>query len=315
MATDETETVFSTPQFMLWAIRQDCAVKDSLTTPLSNPVDLLLLERTLRPLRCVSAGHLENRIVGDLCLMPSRESSEFSGENPPLDRLKGFSIAESLEGFGGEEFVSSHCPTCPANVFRSATPITDLERQRQYAGCYGYLQSIYNNVSLFDTWQNEVEKNSSRWDCQPGFQLDQLWQTPDPQQPRFLNRFQRELLGKLLAATSDPKFLHSDLTSLAGALEYSCETETPIQIEVVPAGQIIDRNWVVPQHCSNCIRVLDSWDGKCPYCDTRCPPRPKRKRHLKGDRPYWPLVRFVGPEETRRIANEYFQTQSFDQEN
>lgn len=307
MPESEIESPRTTPLFLLWAIHHDCPVKQSLATPLSEPGDLLVLERTLRPLRSLALAQAEDRIHEDLCLRPPRTCTQHAAADFQWDQFKGFRISETLEAFGGEAFVATHCQGCPANVYRSVSSSTTDPDQRQYAGCYGYLQSSYPGCSLFEVWQSTVVQDPDSFHGHADFQLDELWRTDDPGQPRYLASQQMEMLTCLIDDGGHGPFQHADLTSLAAALRLALDSGKRIQIDVIPESRIEDRHWIIPRHCSNCIRPAMDWRGVCPHCGSRQPPRPGRKRQLRGDRPYWPLVRFLGPEATRRVAAAYFQ--------
>lgn len=316
MLVDQKPSPASTPLFLVWALSQSCPVKEPLESFQSSNVDLLRLERAFRPIRSLAIAESEDRIWNDICIMQSR--NQLRGE---VDHIKAFSIEEVLTNFGGEEFLKHHCSQCDCNVFDQPADSNEHSRQRQYAGCYGYLQSVYGEVKLFADWQAELDgwageeiqeindiKRGEKNDCrlEKGCRLDRIWRTREPEQPRVWSEEQKRLLLKLLTTGISEGINHPDLSSLAQALELSLRSGVAIQILVVPEAKIIDRQWIVPQHCSNCIHPLESWAGQCPICGSTSPPNSQRKRHLKGDRPYWPLVRFVGTEEATRIASDYF---------
>ncbi|MDG2467756.1 MAG: hypothetical protein P8M80_00625, partial [Pirellulaceae bacterium] len=92
--------------------------------------------------------------------------------------------------------------------------------------------------------------------------------------------------------------------------EKECPQSLPIKVQFVPAGRIANRFWYLPQHCCSCKAVCEPWKGRCPVCQSSDPPLPPRKRHLRGDRPYWPLVRFLGSEGANNLVKKYTRGKS-----
>ena len=283
-----------TPLFLIWAILKSCSIKESFDFDNENGPDLLALERTFRPLRCLTEAKAEGRTSGDLCILQPK-----SQRPTELDAIKGFSASEILEGFGGDEFVQFHCHRCAANVY-SVEQMDSVEscEFKGVAGCYGYLQSEYDENRLFSRWQARID-----------YQLYKVWERENLEAHGTLSILQRERLEKLLL-DKNGGFVNSDAHSLYLALKACEETGDRLQIHVVPQSLIVDRNWIVPQHCSNCYLTLEKWKGSCPRCRSTAAPVSMRKRLLRGDRPYWPLVRFLGKVGTEQLANKYFVSET-----
>ena len=283
-------------------------MKDSLDCTAGDHIDLLQLERTFRPLRSIADAHVENRVVDDICILQNRSETDHS-----LDEIKAFSAAETMEVFGGEDFLRHSCDSCIANVHTNQAAET-LNKDsslcaRQFAGCYGYLQSTYDGWNLFQWWQEQLATDSANLEREPGTKLDEIWRHKNQEGVRYLPDRDAQLLLDLIQTIPKSQTTQTDWLSLKSALQYSLANETLLQIHVVPEAQIVDRNWIVPQHCSECIFPITKWNGNCPNCKTTMPPNSKRKRQLRGDRPYWQLTRFVGEEKAQALADRYFDQQ------
>lgn len=299
----------TTPRFLIWAIDVDCHVKSSLECTSDSPTDLLILERTFRPLRSIALATTEDRKIDDLCIMQGRRE-------PPekIELVKGFSATESLSAFGGAEFLNAHCGPCPANLYRGIQEKNGLTDENQFAGCYGYLLSEYDGWDLFGWLQSQLDEHAPRWNRRTGFQLDEVWRADDEKEERVLKTEDMELLNELVSSIPASRKPHSDWASFAKALQYAIEYRKNILLHVVPESKIVDRNWIVPQHCSSCIHAISRWMGHCPHCGTKQAPVSMRKRQLRGDRPYWPITRFLGVSGAEQIAEKYFDTGIYSQE-
>ncbi len=249
------------------------------------------MERILRPLRSVAESTATDRVKDGLCILQPKS------ERPAdIEELKGFSSTEILDSFGGEDFLSHCCGRCDANRYSAIETETRSDPlPRQFAGCYGYLQGRYDEIELFEDWESFLRSPQGTKELGEGFRLYRLWQSSEFGHRAEMGKSQRAGLLKLLNRFLSQSF-NADLFSFARAIQSSLDGHYELTIRAIPAGKIIGRTWIVPEHCSNCIVEIERWKGQCPNCKSKEIPNPMRKRQLKGDRPYWPLYRFLGIE-------------------
>ena len=287
-------SITCTPPFFLWGIRQGCPLRDSFESVDSG--SLLQLERVFRPLRSLSVATAQKRVVDGLCILQPR-----SNRPNKLEELKGFDPMEACDGFGGREYIEACCNPCDANVYDPGSASSGSQRAN-LAGCYGCLQCVYDEMDLFTRWQRQIL--SRKGPFSEVSQLDELWRREDWEQG-CLSGWQSKSWSILIRETLQ-EWDHPDLHSMERALQLAISGDAAIQIEGFPEGRIENNRWILPQHCSNCLKPLEKWKGRCPGCQSQQPPHPLRKRNLKGDRPYWPLVEFLPRESVVDLADRYF---------
>lgn len=306
--------VGDTPLFLLWSLKQTCALKDD-----HDFDDLLMLERKLRPLQCLSDASAHQRVVGDTCIDRNPNDSF-----EPIESVKGFSIDEITSAYGGIDFLKSCCHACEANACNfgrieqqeAVTGISRLndERLHRFAGCYGYLQSKYESIDLFASWAESLAKEESLVDAvfPTADRISSLWldKTLTREAKKWFEKLADETLSEFREpvptnTTIDSELAINEVMNFHSALIASKECDIALQVQVIPAGIVDHKNWKVPQHCSVCCSNADSWSGICPNCGTKRPPNSPVKRFIRGDRPYWPLVRFLGEDGARKLVSRY----------
>lgn len=289
-----------------------------------------MLERKLRPLQCLSEASAENRIIDDTCI--DRKSDQLF---EPIESVKGFSIDEITSAYGGVDFLKTCCQDCNANAcsfgqspLKQASlklpPVkqppskqgreTNNETLHRYAGCYGYLQSQYGGLDLFSDWAAFLNEDPTfdSITLQTADRISSLWLNKN------LTRQAIECFETLVESThhqffddasvhdsEDDLLAFNEIMNFRQALRASRENDIGIQVQVIPAGVVDKKNWKVPQHCSICCANAESWDGKCLNCQATQPPNSPLKRFIRGDRPYWPLVRFLGKDGAKDLIARY----------
>lgn len=231
-----------------------------------------------------------------------------------------------MSGFGGEAFLQNGCGQCPANVSQIQV---DEKRSsehplRQFAGCYGYLASHYGEFDLFQAFRENLPGLISQAEStnalpepvsQVEQQLETMWRTDRLEHGDCLSSDQLHMIHQLLEPILQNPSTHQDLQSsgalsdvsgLKAAVDQALAGKYRIRIKVVPAGELAGQTWSIPQHCSNCHFSIPKWQGECPHCRSTSPPNSLRKRKLRGDRPYWPIVKFLGREAAIQLADQYF---------
>jgi len=224
-------------------------------------------ERHLRSVREFGHGVAEQRIVDGICLV----------KNAVVDRelaatkATGFRVSESLQIFGGESIIQSHCPHCVANIALPSDRVT-------FAGCYGMLPLPENFVTR-DRWY--LQWLDSPLDVARTTELTN--QLPTVAWPN---------------ATDDPEFQR-----LTTAVAIAASHALPLHAQMIPAGQIVDRRWILPPHCGRC-GVAWKTSHSCSVCGGMGTQRSGLKRHMRGNRPYLPLTKIVGPDQAGELLRK-----------
>lgn len=302
--------VGETPLFLVWSLKQTCALKEEYDFD-----DLLMLERKLRPLQCLSEASAEGRIVDDTCI-DRRADEDFK----PIESVKGFSIDEITSAYGGVDFLKTCCQECKANACSFGQAPMKQDRQannetlHRYAGCYGYLQSQYGGLELFNDWAAFLNGDPTldAITSQTKDRISSLWLNKNltPQAIDCFRALVESTRVQFLAEPSvrdseDDLLAFNEVMNFRSALQVSIENEIGIQVQVIPAGVVDKKNWKVPQHCSVCSANAESWDGRCLNCQATQPPNSPLKRFIRGDRPYWPLIRFLGENGVKDLLARY----------
>ncbi|QDU29734.1 hypothetical protein ETAA8_48490 [Anatilimnocola aggregata] len=244
-----------TPEFLCWAIEQQCSLRELL--PENQPDKV---ERHLRAARYAAEARAQNRVQSDLARS--------------ADGLLGFSIRDALAMYGGEEAVRETCGPCPANALARL-------RQPSYAGCFGLLpvptasQSFYQQFN--DLPADLFPRTTIAWYG--------LWM-PSP-----LTLAQVEcLVARFASVTASPEWSDDlSLREFAAALQTCADNQLPLSVQLYPAGQIDGPWWNLVAHCDKCRAPWQSIAGKCGMCGlARCPADGK-KRRVRGTRPYRPI--------------------------
>jgi hypothetical protein len=306
--------VGDTPLFLVWSLKQTCALKEEYDFD-----DLLMLERKLRPLQCLSEASAQHRIIDDTCIDRNPDDSF-----DPIGSVKGFSIDEITSAYGGVDFLRSCCHECDANAcnfdrtgsqgeWRGFRRLND-ERLHRFAGCYGYLQSKYESSDLFAHWAESLAKEESleNMTFPTADRISSLWldRTLSQESKKWFEKLAEKTLNEFdelppTNAAADSELAVNEVMNFHSALIASKQLDIALQVQVIPAGIVDKKNWKVPQHCSACCSNADSWNGICPNCGSKRPPNSPVKRFIRGDRPYWPLVRFLGEDGAKNLVSRY----------
>lgn len=269
-----------TPEFLLWSLRLPCPIRSELSAQHGEPV-----WRHLRPLQEFSLAQEQNRILEGICVELSADQIDLSDPGH-----KGFRVDELLAYFGGLDFVSQQCSGCPANTAKSLF-------ERALAGCAGLLPSDATNPPLPDLFQTSIEEiGLSR----------QILEAFPPTTPRWyglwcdspISSSQLELLEQIVQHLIDTEAAESqssrELLLFFKAIRISRTANLPLDVELFPSGNHQEKNWIVASHCPRCKAAMAPTERHCQVCGRTGHCNPARKRRSRGDRPYWPLNRFLG---------------------
>ncbi len=275
-----------TPPFLRWSLEQPCALREDY----DDWREPERTERTLRNLRAYTDAALEDRIFEGLCV-----DKNIDADNP--QQACGVRVEEIFAGFGGQREVTDCCATCPANLpFRDGTKVV--------GGCFDMLTAadlgedferraglVLTNRSLREPFAAHFAATTRLWHG--------LWlRSP-------LTTAQCRLLQTLFGAIQDNVPNPTAVNRFQAALATSLSRQLPLHVTPFPSGRVEGKQWIVDPHCAHCLVQRNSSGRHCPVCGHQAHPVPSRRRSVRGNRPYWPLVRFLGEEEAVRLLRRY----------
>lgn len=298
----------TTPEFLRWALRMPCDLKD---IPAWNNPDHV--ERHLRAIRIYQTAVREDRVFDGIAVAPlPTDRKETAG-------VLGFRIADVFESFGKPEDVTACCEHCPANVMRQQFPDSSV-------GCFGILP--VTNVQVHP-WADTIaegdldlrQKLETVLQSDPELQLRLgklfLQTTPTwygiwiPEVPSLEQRRLQSEVMRLLQTQIPERDFTGSWRLFAAALDTSIISDIEIEIQLLPAGTRDNVHWTVPPHCRNChgpvgtVGKTDSYG--CPICGIRKQPLPQQRRFVRGKRPYWEINRFLGEQGAATFIDKYVQ--------
>lgn len=325
-----------TPGFVRWAIWHPCELR-----PLDQNRFADRTFRNLRSIREMAVAQAEGRCFEGFCVHP--DAADVSVED-----VRGFSVEEVTDTFGGESTIQAACQACPANVRQISSLV----------GCYGFLPT---NQFSFDRLlsgypQPLVEVNGPNddgaSDSDVGFDLvlsvqrsaeaagllpalrKQFLLSNENAEPIWYSLWKNRRAGSIhetmldqdrlllleilfakIVSQSVPdsvvQFYHAIQRCLAGGLS--------IVAEYVPSGYSDGRTWRLASSCPDChfdvgvgIKEESNEDPcpacGCPACGSRSPMVQGPKFKVLGTRPYVHLVSIVGEDGTAKLAGRMRET-------
>lgn len=258
-----------TPGFVRWAIWHPCELR-----PLDQNRFADRTFRNLRSIREMAVAQADERCFEGVCMHPS--AADVSTED-----VRGFSVEEVTDTFGGESAIQAACQGCPANVRQISALV----------GCYGFLPT---NQFSFDRLlsgypQGHIEGKESNDDSQQdsnvGFDLVQSVQQSAEAAgllPALRKQFllghettgpiwyslwknrragsihetildqDRLLLLEVLFAKIISQSVPESLIHFYHAMERCIASELSIVAEYVPSGYSDGRTWRLAPSCPDC---------------------------------------------------------------
>ena len=284
----------STPEFLRWALRHDCALRSPAPAE-----DVEKVARQLFVLRACGEAIAAGRECDGYALEQSACAPETVGPHP-----LGFRIADVLDAYGGRARVEASCLTCPVNLGRRADR---PGAKSPWVGCYG----LVDWTSLGASWLAQVEillpRVASRESWHAAFLPTRpswygLW-AHSPLQPEQL-----DLLARLLSACVETGPAAATVfQELLAAVRVAREDRRELWVKLFPRGMVEGQRWRVAAHCGRCGAERAEGSHVCPVCGLVAAPRAARRRAAQGTRPYWPLDRILGPERTAALLQRYWQ--------
>jgi len=277
-----------TPEFLLWSLGFQCPLRGLEDG--SNPERT---ERQLRSARATSDARREGRVF----------------EGIAVDPPNGFRIDEALAIYGGEEAARRACGDCPANalagddnpLFRNG-PVPESP---SLAGCYGLVRlpddpagvhaaveqgtgRAYGSVP----WESVCHVTTPRWFG--------LWAESPLDAEHLLVRY-----NVLAAAPIDDPLCRQGIAELLVALNVAFDAGLRLHVRLYPPGHVEGTTWRLAPHCPRCKAAWPAPAAGCAVCGYLGHPAPDQKRRARGQRPYFPLARLLGPEQAELFMGRY----------
>ena len=294
----------ATPPLLRWAIAQACPLRDD--EPVKSLPDATF--RELRSLRAAAVGESESRTSDGICLHPDSISADSS---------LGFPVDEVFDTYGGEDFVTHSCLSCPANVPLDGTNASELDK----AGCFGWLtfgtpaESGSNPfLKLMRCQSNSPNADFSvveKFQRAAASRIDAIQQQFLPTSPLWfgvwsagiLSGPKLELVEKIIG---DVELESTGWHRLCHAIRRCRENDLALHTELVPAGFSEGGVWTLQACCAHCgIGRDDSLESVCPCCDSKNRPLRSRRSKVLGLRPYLDLVNIVGEANFQQLISRF----------
>lgn len=295
----------STPQFVRWAIRHSCPLRQFTGNLADNSF------RQLRGLRALSVGNVENRVVDGVCIHPDADPDA-------VEKVRGFVAAEVLDAFGGEADVAAQCYSCPANAVDDSAPGI-------WTGCYGLLPG---DASFEFDLIREANQPKPIQFTEPEVDLsvliDQAVEKLDLQKesealfpktsPRWYGIWQSAILaGPKLDALikifdeveSLLKTSSRDVTQFCDALKRCKKFGLELHVELVPPGHSDGQTWTISNSCPACKAAMTSGERQCLCCKRKGNPHEVVRNKVVGLRPYVFLSRVLGIRKTEELVRRW----------
>jgi len=278
----------NTPEFLLWSLEYGCPVRG-----LEDGNDPERTERQLRAARAVSDARREGRVFEGLAV------------DPP----NGFRIDEALAIYGGEEAARRACGDCPANaragddhpLFREGP----VSASPELAGCFGLVRLPDDPTRFHAAIDQSIARaygtNSLENLCpvtKPCWYG--LWLDSPLNAERLFVRY-----NVLAAATIDDAICHLGVAELLVALNVAFDAGLRLNVRLYPSGHVEGTTWQLVPHCPRCKAARPAPAANCAVCGYIGYPAPDTKRRARGQRPYFPLERLLGPEQSEKFMGRY----------
>ncbi len=270
-----------TPPFIVWALARHCSLRQ-----ISQWEDAERTERLLRAARAYDEARAEGRIEGGVAFAAGAERE--SG----LANVCGFPVDTALALYGGTAGLNAACDDCPANALRG-------RRGRQVVGCFGMwplptdVESFCEQVEAIISGESQIAALSTTTPRWYG-----LWhRSPLP-------RSTAAMLLRLLGELALPEESAPGRDELLPALAIAAAGQFPLYFRHYPPGEVDGPWWNLVPHCGNC-QAPWSGGGICSVCRLSTHPASPKKRRVRGQRPYYPLVRLLGDERADELWKRY----------
>ncbi|MEZ6094789.1 MAG: hypothetical protein R3C03_11225 [Pirellulaceae bacterium] len=270
-----------TPEFLIWAVDMTCPLKT-----FDRRGACYGAFRQLRALQECSRAELEDRVIDGVAF---HRDSLLPGD----DELLGFLIDETLNNYGGRNFVSKHCSNCTANL--------EFRNTGRWAGCFGlaafddptflrYLLGAASNVIEQSQYGGRIKTNPAWYG---------LWTNPTVTGDDLQN------LGmtcrQILESKPDDLDANDSFAQFVAALEAAFQSDLTMKLEYFPAGNSDGLRWEIPAHCGICKACRPSGSHPCIVCGATGQWQERVNRKVLGIRPYLRLADVIGTEHAESL--------------
>lgn len=280
-----TPKTIRTPLFVRWSLSVACELR-CLVDDWESPERT---ERLLRPLREITLARQDDRVFDGVAV-----SADVQIDSVLVERPLGFIIDEVLEGFGGEESIAKLCSGCPANIAAASS----------HTGCFGWIHQWGDDRDPIEWFDAAIDQRGLRQKVEAHFPATNpnfygIWM------PASYTKSQLAILSEIFVFGVDIAY-DTAMSQFARALKCALETETPLQTQLFPSGELSGRTWRVAAHCASCSAERAEKSRRCPVCLAQSTAIGARRRKAKGVRPYLALAEFLGPEMVADFLQRYF---------
>ena len=267
-----------TPEFLAWSIAYHCPVRG-----FQDGSDPDRTERQLRAVRAYSDALRQGRVLDDLAV------------DPPL----GFRISEALHLYGGQEAVEATCGACPANAISNSG-------YAALAGCYGVLPLPHDPSPLYKAIDGAIEELGIAKKVEVLFPATRpqwygIWMgsTLKQEQQKCARRvFSFARMKGSFDSVQGNELIEGLATAERGGFDFHAR--------LYPRGRLEDGWWRLASHCPRCMAAWPAERSRqCRVCKYAGSPAPDKKRRARGQRPFQPLERILGPERAREFLARY----------
>ena len=267
-----------TPEFLVWAIEYGCPIRG-----FQDGSDPERTERQLRAARAVSDARRAGRVFEGLCI------------DPP----SGFRIDEALAIYGGPTAVEQVCGSCRANA-------TAQTGAGSLAGCYGIVPLPFDPSPVHAAVERGIEL------AYPGVDWSGLFPVTTPRwyglwlKSPLAAEFSLALLRVLQAAPIEDHECRAAVKELLVGINTAFDADCRLHVCLYPRGHVAGAWWRLAPHCPRCKAEWPAAHAQlCRVCSYGGHPASDRKRHARGNRPYFPLDRLLGTERAAEFLRRY----------
>jgi hypothetical protein len=268
-----------TPSFVVWALARHCPLRR--IARFENPERT---ERLLRAARAYDEARAERRIEGGVVFAAGAELEDDHAA------VRGFRVDSALELYGGTAGLYAACDECPANSLRG-------HRGRQVVGCFGMWPLPADLNRFYEVVDAALAASQLPTVTKPGW--FGLWMNSP-----LAGHSCGELARVLASVPIDDPASDAGRKELTIALEAAARHHIPLHVQLYPRGRTDGPWWQLAPHCDRC---QSEWIGRgpCQVCGQTAHPASPRKRRVRGERPYFQLVRLLGEEQTAALLVRY----------
>jgi hypothetical protein len=268
-----------TPSFLVWALERHCSLRQ-----IAGWEDPERTERLLRAARAYDEARAEGRILDGVAFAAGAEVEQ------EISSVRGFRVDSTLGLYGGAAGLHANCDNCPANALGD-------NRGRQVVGCFGMWPLPTDLNRFYEHVDAALAESRLPTNTRPGW--FGLWMN-SPLSGDTCSELVRVLAGLRI----DDPASDAGRAELVIALEAAARHDIPLRVQLYPRGRTDDPWWQLADHCGRCHAEWTG-SGPCRVCGQTVHPAAPKKRRVRGQRPYFPVVRLLGAEHAAELWVRY----------